>query len=289
MTAFAVDFQRDRLVVAGDTLGYTPDRVEARPLGYIPKVIPLPHVRGVIFGRGMQAIVVRAAAYLMLSPALYTIEAAAEALPNALYEISEEYADQVGLIDWRSVGLLECVLAGWSEAEGRMRMWSFASYERYKPYADHGAANYGLLQFPRLPAKYAPCTDGMTRDESLVAIIEGAGQLFADPAAQMGGARVGGEVIAIEVRPHGMSQRTLYRFPDYEEMMHAGAATTGRFERGDLDVDIAAGLVPIAEAVDAATGKRVAQSVVPANDQPISRQQRRAAERAARKAERRRA
>ena len=90
MSAFAVDFRPDRLIVAGDTLGYAPDRAEARPLGFIPKVLPLPHLRGVMFARGMQIIPVRALAYLMLSPSLFTVEAVADALPAVLQELSAE-------------------------------------------------------------------------------------------------------------------------------------------------------------------------------------------------------
>lgn len=271
MTAFAIDFQPRRLTVAGDTLFYAPDRGEARPLGYASKIIPLPVMRAVLFARGMHAITVQAAAALMLDPSLLTIEDAAATLPNLLRQISDNYADQADIDDWRSVAMLELVLAGWSEHEGRMRLWQFTSYQDYAA-QDDGGASYGVLPFPRLPAEYMPKASGSS-DADLVAIITAAGRLFADHAAEMGSARVGGEVMKVDVTPDGIATRTLYRFEDYEQTRHAGAAVTARVLRGELQVDVAEGLGRVADAVDSETGKPVS----------MNRQQRRQAERMARK------
>jgi hypothetical protein len=60
----------------------------------------------------------------------------------------------------------------------------------------------------------------------------------------MGGARLGGEVQSWTVTPEGISERVIYRFPDYEATLHAGAAVAQRIMRGDETVDVAAGLVP---------------------------------------------
>ena len=144
-----------------------------------------------------------------------------------------------------------------------------------------------MLPFPQLPPRYMPSLDGLTTDESLVAIIQAAGRLFADPTSQMRMARIGGEILATEITPTGMAQRTLYRFPDYAETMHAGAAVTRRIERGDLQVDVAAGLVPISEAVDSATGERLRLRTPPVNDQQPSRAERRRAEAMARRTQKR--
>jgi hypothetical protein len=57
------------------------------------------------------------------------------------------------------------------------------------------------------------------------------------------------------VTPHGISTRTLHRFADYEATRHASAATVARIVRGDLDVSIADGLVPVTEMVDSRTGE----------------------------------
>lgn len=285
MTAFCIDFHADRLTVAGDSLAYLPDRNEVRPLGYIPKVIPVTNLRAVIFARGIHLISVRAAAFLMLSPAVYSVEAAAEVLPEALRRISDEYAEQVGIENWPALGLAEVIFGGWSPAAGRIRLFSFASYQNYEPFADQGAADYGITAFPRLPAHYMPNLRGLTTDESLVAVIKAAGRLFADPASGMAGARVGGEVIATTVTPTSTETRTLYRFEDFATDAAAGAAITARFERGDLPFDMADALTPVSEAVDSATGERVRA----ANDRSQSRQERRRAEREAQRAARRRA
>ena len=39
-------------------------------------------------------------------------------------------ARQIGIPDYRALGLVELIFGGWSEREGRMRIWSFASYGR---------------------------------------------------------------------------------------------------------------------------------------------------------------
>jgi hypothetical protein len=273
MTAFAIDFRRDRLTVAGDTLGYTPDRREVKPLGYVSKILPIPHLKAVLLSRGMLAITAHAATQIMLSPTLFTLEAAAAALPGILSRVTDEYAAAVEMDDWRSLGLLEVVFGGWSEVEGRMRLWSLDSYAGYEARADSGE-QFGLLPFPRLPKPFMPVIDGDPADSDLVDIIQAAGRYFAEPASGMAGARVGGEVLAIEITPGGMSQRTLHRFADYQETLHAAAAVVSRIERGDMHVDVAASLVPVHEAA------------ADASSRGLTRAQRRRAEALARKGRR---
>ena len=229
----------------------------------------------------MYEITVRAAAELMLSPILFGIEDAAEALPAILRALSVQYAERHDIEDYTSVGLLEIALAGWSEAEQRMRFWQFLSYEGYQA-QDDGGNHYGVLPFPRLPAEYIPAPDGFTTDEHLVAIIKGAGRCFADNPAAMGPIRVGGEVLAVDITPQGISTRTLHRFEDYEQTRHAAAAIVGRVVRGDLHVSVADGLTPVDESIDLATGKSLRPK--PANDRTVNRAERRRAERLARKA-----
>lgn len=254
-------------------------------MGFIDKMLPLPRFRAVLFSRGMQEITFRAGLELMLNPEAATIEDAAELLPGMLDTISVQYATDVGLDDYTSVGLLEVMLAGWSEDAARMRIWIFRSYEHYVGQDDR-AVHHGILLFPRFEAKYAPDAYSLSGDKLLVEMIHGAGRSFigrGDPA------RVGGEIVAVEITPGGMSSRTLHRFPDFEQVRHAASATVARIKRGDLTVSVADGLVPVAEMVDPATGRGIGGR--PANDSratmptpPMSRQERRHAERQARKA-----
>jgi hypothetical protein len=282
MTAFAIDFQRDRVTVAGDTLGYAPDRTEVRPLGFIAKILPLPHLKAVLFSRGQYQILVTVAAQLFLSPQIMTIEDAAAALPDMLRAATDQYAEQHGIDDPASVGLLEAALCGWSEAEQRMRVFQFLNHDGYVA-QDDGGAIYGVLSFPRLSGKYMPQIAGAATDQQLVQVVQAAGRYFTDEPAVNCGARVGGEVVCFEITPHGMSQRTLHRFADYEQVRHASAAIAGRILRGEVDTSriVADGLTPMTECVEAAPGKPMASVA------RLSRQERRRLERDANKAVRR--
>jgi hypothetical protein len=110
--------------------------------------------------------------------------------------------------------------------------------------------------------------------------------------------RIGGEIIATEVTPRGLSQRVIHRFADYTQHLRAGVAVSARILRGDMDVSraVADGLVPVTDMVDPDSGDArgdtsadvlefVSEAVPPARQ--LSRQQRRQAERAARKTNRR--
>jgi hypothetical protein len=271
MTAFSIDLQPRRLTVASDTLAYLVGPHEAKPLGTLAKVIPLPHIRAVVFARGMWQLQVGAAMALYASPQLQTIELAAEALPGILDGLSVAYAEQNDLGDYTQVAMLEFVLAGWSEAEQRMRVFTFNNYQGYAPQHDEGRLQ-GLLPFPSLPPERFPATSELTPEETHVAIIQAIGRLFADYPSEMGGARVGGEVVSWTITPEGMEQRTLHRFADYDETQAAGAAVAARVFRGELPVDVKGGLVPMDRVVNAAA--------------KVSRQERRRMERQARKGQR---
>ena len=96
MTALAIDIRRERLAVGSDTAGYL-IADEIAPLYYVSKVLAMPYLRAVLFGCGITAIGYKAAFDLMVSPQLLTIEAAAEALPDMLHRITEQYAAEMGI------------------------------------------------------------------------------------------------------------------------------------------------------------------------------------------------
>jgi hypothetical protein len=63
MTAYAISFARERVVVAADTVFYLPDRQAAPPriVGYGTKIHPLAHLRAAIFGRGISKLITETA------------------------------------------------------------------------------------------------------------------------------------------------------------------------------------------------------------------------------------
>jgi hypothetical protein len=249
MSAFAFSYAHQRIVVAADSLAYIPDRVEVKPLGFISKVLPLPHLKAVLFTRGQYTIAACAMAQLLLAPGIMTIEGAAAALPDILQDETEVNASLNGIGDPESLFMLEAVLCGWSEAKRRMRVWQFFNYEGFKPHTE-GDGHYQLHAWPPLPATHAPkLAPGMDTDARLVATMQALRSYFEDVSDANCGARVGGEILSTEITPHGMCQRVLHRFSDYEQTRHAAAAVLSRVERGDLDISraVADGLAPMKE------------------------------------------
>jgi hypothetical protein len=244
--------------VAGDTLAYMPDRHEVRPLGFIQKVLPLPHLKAVLFSRGQYQILVTAYAGLLLIPQLIDIEDAAAALPAALQAATAWYCEQQGISeDPTSVGLLEAVLLGWSEREKRTRCWQFMNMRSYQ--AEDVGECYGMLAFPRIPAKYQHAVKGAPTDRDLVRAVEAAGRYFVGEPEINCGARVGGEITCFDITPRGLTYRTLHKFADYEQTRHAAAAIVARIGRGELDIAglVRDGLVPIDQCVDSETGEKL--------------------------------
>ena len=287
VSIYAIDFRPDRVTVAGDTVAYTADRTEMKPMGFVSKIIPIPTLKAAIFSRGVYGIVVMAAARLLHAPLLTDVDSTAEALPGILAECSDTFAAAAGIADWRSVALLEAVLIGWSEQENRPRIAAFSSAEGYK--IQRPVANFGVYPFPPFPPQYAPKIADAPTDADLVATVEAGGRAFVDNAAVK--APIGGEVIAVSIDRAGISTRTLKRYADYDRLRTAAAAVTERIKRGDLKYDMAAGLFSLAECYDSQTGKpKVADApatVTPMPERPkVPRQQRRRAEREARKAAR---
>ncbi len=254
MTAFAIDLRRDRLTIASDTLAYTLDPDQARPVGFIRKVYPLHRLKAVVFGRGSLALTV-AAWTRLLTEAHATIEAAAEALPGILDQLSREFAAQHRLGDYRDRMLLAFVLGGWSDQAGRIRAWYYYSHQAYRPFEDGG--NTGFYPVPDLPAERTPDTRGMSEDERLVATIQAIGGAMQDNPETMAAAVVGGEVVAITVTRDGLSERMLYRFPTYDQHAVASAAVRARIMRGEHVIDVAGGIAKVTDekAVHVINGK----------------------------------
>lgn len=278
MTAYAISFQPRRVLIASETLAYLPDRTAAPPLGFVLKVWTIPRLRAAIVARGQMSIALAAAARLMATPALETVEDAAEELPAILRRDTQDYCANYG-ID-RTVGLLELQLIGWSVPQQRMLRWGFSNVTDYDPQPFDG---YGTIALPALPRSFVPKLPTVTKFPDLVRVIHAIDKFFVAEPALSCGARAGGEIIGTEITPDGIAWSHLHRFANYAEQATAGAAMMARIERGEIDVSrtLAEGLVPAGEMVDAS-----AAPAVPPIPVPLSRQQRRAAERAERKGRR---
>ncbi len=296
MTAFAHDYRRDRITVCADTLGYVPDRREVRPLGFLCKVFSLPHLRAVVYGRGQMWLVAQAVAALQLDSDCVEIEDAAALLPGKLRKLTAQYAQLVG---WQGniaeIHALELTLAGYSQAEGRMRLWQFASYENYKPHNENDSDYGGPYPWPILPVQYRPRQDpSQPLEKRMIGVIQAIDRYFVAEPGINHGQRVGGEITLTEVTPDAITSRVVFRFPNYEQVRHAAAAVSARMQRGQIDgaAAVRKGLISADEAVWSETGlpmkatigaTRVAPMTIAAPAHPMSRQERRRLEREARK------
>jgi hypothetical protein len=282
MTAFCIDIRRDRLAVAGDTMGYLVAE-ELKPLGFMSKVLAIPHLRAVLFGRGITAIGYRVGFDLMVSPQYQTLEAAADALPAMLRGVTEAYADENGIDDYRDHQIFEAVFAGYSLRDKRTKLWAMHNYNTEYEHAEvlpEGV--YGTTIMPVLPPEFALSPDAarLPLEKRLIAGMQAA-RRYCQSGRTPQKAIIGGEIQITEVTADGVGCRTVARFPDYEQTAHASAAVASRVLRGDEEVDVRDGLVAVGDMVTAGGGA--------ASGGGMSRQQRRAAEKAARKAAGRRA
>lgn len=234
MTAYVFD-RRDpkRLLIGSDTLGYTPGE-RPKPLGFSGKVIPVPHLRGVLCGRGMMAIGVSAAAHLMAEPSVVTFVDVLEVLPPILTRCTADYAVQYYIPDPDSLMLYECIWAGWNDGEGRMEVVAFRNYEQYKPI--RGDAKSTVSAIPELPREYVPANlAGAAPDRMIVELMKAERRYLAEHPDVVP-AIIGGEVVITEITPNGISSRIVHQFEDFAQMRHAAAAVRGRILRGDDDV-----------------------------------------------------
>ncbi len=253
MTAFAIDFQPQRLTIASDTLAYAVGEGFTRPLGFIDKVLPVTRLNAVIFNRGQFQICVQAQAYLALAVDLKSLEEAAQALPAALRQITAAYAAQIGLDDACSHLVAEISFAGWSETDQRMKVWQFVNTEDFAPH-EYGPAQYGLMTAPALPRGDWPAMAGLSLERQLTELMKAERRLYEANPELVGHAIIGGEVRSLELTPEGMRTQTLHRFEDFEEIRHAGAAVAERINRGDFNPNTAAAFTRADDVVDPREG-----------------------------------
>jgi hypothetical protein len=211
MTACSYDYRADRIVIAADSAIYDDDGVVH---GHGCKVYTLPTIRAVMFARGKLAIIVNAVRQLLLTPPLFSIEDAAAAMPEFLSKAAEAWADSLD-IDMPPAGenYMECMLAGWSEAEGRMRNFQFTSADGFKSHAEFDRAYGGPYAWPMLPADYMPLdrsTDPV--EQKLVATLRAIDRWCGDNAEALNGVRLGGDMMAVTLTEAGASFSTIGTF-----------------------------------------------------------------------------
>jgi hypothetical protein len=250
-----------------------------KPLGFGNKVLPIQHLKAVLFSRGQMQLTINAFAQILMLPQLRTIEDVAEALPAMLRKLTDMYCAQMGIPGRRSLSMLELTLAGWSEAKQRMQAFQYYNVSDYVPISN-GDIPLALHTCPILPKQFVPATLKGSVRENLIALVKALGKSFeADP--QYAGCRVGGDVVETIITPDGISQQAVHRLAGYEQDAVAGAAVYARMERGDIDVQQAVREGLHGDAAGPANDK--AEPAPPPAAQ-LSRQQRRAAQRAAAKA-----
>jgi len=247
MTAFTWRAEANRVVIASDTLGYTITS-SPMPLGFISKVVPFPHLRAALYGRGVMAVLWTAAAHLALRADVTDVDSAVEALPDILRAVTDEYAAANDIDNHRELLLFEGYLAGYSDSRRRFVVARFTSTDDYEPL--WGENEMGSLRaVPTLPDAYVPReAAGKPVETQLVAIMTAMRSFFADHP-EVVPAVIGGEVQLTEVTRQGVTSRIVHRFSDFEQTRIAATAVAGRVARGDLDIDIAADMARLDEAL----------------------------------------
>jgi hypothetical protein len=274
MTAFVVSRETRRLLVASDTLAYSIDQTDPKPLGFVAKAIPIPHLRAVLCSRGALAIGAWAAAELTVTPGVATYRDAIEALRDILIRVTARYAEEQGIADPDALMLYEALFCGWNEATGRGEVTAFRNFEGFTPVPDDGRR--GLSAIPDLPAAYVPKSlAGAPIERQLVGLMQAMRRYFSEHP-EVVPALIGGEIIVTEITAQAVQSRIIHRFEDFEQCRHAAAAVWGRINRGDLTIDVGDGVCRVDDAIEA-------PDAVPG----ASRAERRRAEKLARKASKR--
>lgn len=240
MTAYAIDYQRERITIAADSGAFLPVRDAApAPVGAVSKVHAFPHLRMVLFARGQHQIATAVAAMLHQDTQLQRVEDAAARLPDSLRMSVECYCEAVGIADPGAYGLSEIYLAGWSSSERRMRLWSVDNLD-YQ--LQEAGERHGMVAVPRLPESALPVRSKGSSVELQLAALMLASQRHYTENPELGIA-LAGEIVITRITPDGISQRIVGKLPGETR----DAALVARINSGDERVDVAAGLYRAAE------------------------------------------
>jgi hypothetical protein len=209
MTAAAISYYADKIVMAADSAAYGDD---GTVYGTICKIYTLPTLRALLFARGKLAITLNVVRQILLTPPLYSIEDAADAMPAFLLHAAEAWADSID-IDLPTGNYHECLLAGWSAAEGRARQWHFTSADGFKQHGEFDRRYGGPYAWPMLPADYMPLdrsTD--STEQKLAAVLTAINRWCGDNSEALNGVRLGGAMLAMSLTEAGATYSTIGSF-----------------------------------------------------------------------------
>jgi hypothetical protein len=292
LTGFFIDLTKpdERVLIAADTLMYTVADRHA-PIATANKVIPFDHIPGALFGAGMHEIVLRAAAGLLQGPEIVTSEDVIAALPAILRSVTEEFCVERSIEDPASLMLLEAVWIGLDANSGKFEMTTFPNHENnYEP--KRGFT--GLIGLPNIPPAYVPPGFGAITSPEVraLAAMRAIRRFTQDHGAMLGMPPIGGEIMLTEITSEGVSDRVIGAFDDLAGTEAAIDQTIAEVE-GDPTAYTGHRLIN-KKANEAAMRKKFEQLArlgMPAAaqraaliDLAANRQQRRAVERATRRA-----
>lgn len=270
---------RERVLIATDTLSYTLDGPENAPLGFSSKVLAVPHLRGALVGAGAYELLVRTHGELLMRPYLLTNSDVLRELPEILIELTEQLCEQRGMGDHRELVLFTAGWIGWNEVEKQFEMALFENVNNYKI----KPVPAGLFALPNVSVEYAkgvaeiadPVVRAMAGLRSIHKFCADYGTLLGE-----GGAALGGEIQITTIDPAGVATRTVGKFDDMAQTRDAAADTWAEVAEGGYQGH---GLVN--RVADRPAAMQRLQEAMASGEKPgLTRQQRRHAEKMARKA-----
>lgn len=210
MTACAVDYRADRALLAADSAVYDDANVRR---GYGCKLFAMPTCRSVFFARGPLTVTLSAVAGMALEPRLSAIEAAAERLPEILAGAAFAWADSRDMpLPPPGTRFHESLLTGWSETEGRMRMWMFSSAAEFVA-TDVADRAYGFFSWPALWPEFLPLDRSVdTVETKLVNTLRAIDKWCAAKPSEVDGLRLGGDMTMARVTDTGIEFSTIGSF-----------------------------------------------------------------------------
>lgn len=269
MTAFVFDYSPERALITSETMASLMGAT-VHEFGFVEKCYSIPRLRLAICGRGPLQILINAYIALLGAVDLRDADEALERLPSILRGVTDAYADEAGIADWRSAALLEAYVFAWSPK--RRRVVGFGAANYHKKYALQPIPE-GVSTVPDLGVMRPKTNDPV----QLMHVLQAA---FSTGEADI---KIGGEILQHGVSQRDMGLRVLGKFADFEA---ASKRATDGFAAYDPTKTVERGAIVSADHAREVT--EAATNVVSIATAGMNRQQRKAAEAMARRAGKRR-
>jgi hypothetical protein len=186
------------------------------PIGFVTKIVTLPHARAAWLGAGLYDIQVRVGAELMLRPELLLFAELVEALPDIIADEVAVAARSRG-VDSGEVMLFAGALVGWDEQTKRFAMVTFDGPD-FAPQRTEAT----LIGIPNVPPDYLPAGFvGMTPELRAIAAMRSIRRFTDEHGNDIGLPPIGGEIVLTELLPDRISTRVAARFENYPETCEA--------------------------------------------------------------------